>query len=75
METLSDNLDISTFSPEILVFTETWLSPDIINSELFLNNYRVYRTDRVNRRGGGVLLAMKKSISSSFVNSYCYKAS
>lgn len=75
MDILSDNLDISTSTPQVLIFTETWLSPDISDSELCLTNYRIYRSDRHNRRGGGVLLAVKNTINSSFVCKYTYKAS
>ena len=57
--------------PDILLLTETWLVDDISNNELNLNGYFVYRTDRrqdtdgVTTRGGGVLMAVSKSLKSS----------
>lgn len=36
--------------------TETWLTTDVMDSELNIPNYTIFRNDRVNRRGGGVLL-------------------
>lgn len=49
-----------------MVLTETWLHPDVSDSEIFpdFNNYNLYRQDRVGRRGGGVLIGIKKSLSS-----------
>ena len=49
---------------DIIAFTETWLSADVCNSELFENHlFNVYRADRDPlttglSRGGGVLLAI-----------------
>lgn len=49
---------------DVICLVETWLSDDLLNSELFPSDYSVIRRDRnfdsVNRkRGGGVLLAHK----------------
>lgn len=51
---------------DILILTETWLHPDVTNEELFpdKDNYNIYRCDRIDRRGGGVLIAVKKTVSS-----------
>ena len=48
---------------DALVFTETWLSPDIRDSELFPDSFCVLRHDRDctatgRSRGGGVLIAL-----------------
>ena len=51
---------------DILVLTETWLHDEIRNDEILadLNNYAIYRKDRNERRGGGVLIAVKQQITS-----------
>ncbi|KAH1016148.1 hypothetical protein HUJ04_007418 [Dendroctonus ponderosae] len=54
------------------VYIETWLNEDFSHSELNLNNYNIYRTDRnsstsKHKRGGGVLIAVRKDIGSSLV--------
>lgn len=48
---------------DIVVLTETWLRPDVVNAEL-ASNYCIFRCDRNNntstfQRGGGVLIAVK----------------
>ena len=51
--------------PSIICITETWLTPDIQNLEILSDSeYSVYRKDRPQRRGGGVLTAIHNSIKS-----------
>lgn len=52
---------------DVVVLTETWLTPSIANAELFSceNNYTVYRCDRDESPGGGVLIAVADYIVSS----------
>jgi len=47
-----------------MCITETWLSSDIFDNELLPNGYSICCKDR-DSRGGGVLLAIKDSISSN----------
>lgn len=51
------------------MLTETWLTSKINSSELFdsTKRFNVYRRDRGDRCGGGVLVAVADHISSSFV--------
>ena len=46
---------------DIIIGTETWLSPDTKNSELLLDEFDIFRRDRPSR-GGGVLIAVRKSL-------------
>lgn len=63
-------LNVLTCEYDIIVLCETWLSLDISDSELFCDNYLVYRRDRQssgfhnNKSGGGVLIAVSKRITS-----------
>ncbi|KAL9913154.1 uncharacterized protein ACN427_000867 [Glossina fuscipes fuscipes] len=50
-----------------LAFTETWLKPDLHSSELFHNSFQVFRNDRGNRIGGGVLIAISASVPSNSI--------
>ena len=43
----------------IIAITETWLDTGVMDFELGLNNYSIHRWDRQDRRGGGVLLALR----------------
>ncbi|XP_072014285.1 rotatin-like [Amphiura filiformis] len=52
---------IQTSSPSICALTETWLNDSIPNS-VVLQNYSIFRSDRPNRRGGGVLLALSPEL-------------
>lgn len=53
----------------ILALNETWLLPDVVSSELFLENFCIYRNDRKSddrvSKHGGVLPAIKNSIPHS----------
>lgn len=58
----------------VIVFNETWLTSAYHNSELHLYDYNVYRKDRStgtsqHSRGGGVLIAVHKSIKSRALTS------
>lgn len=53
----------------IVIGTETWLTPDVNNSELLLPNFHIFRKDRspradgVTARGGGVMIAVSNFLS------------
>ncbi|SPP90004.1 Hypothetical predicted protein, partial [Drosophila guanche] len=57
-------MDSFTFSSHVIVFTETWLKPDILSSEVLADRYTIYRNDRSSRRGGGVLIAVNSNFTS-----------
>lgn len=54
---------------DIVAITETWLS-DNINFNSFNSNYNIFRQDRVNGRGGGVLLGIKNCFQYKFVEAF-----
>lgn len=69
VSTLSENYDV-------IVFTETGLSSDFSNSELGLRGYVTYRLDRnpetsCHERFGGVLIAVRESLKSRQLSSFC----
>lgn len=55
---------------DIVAITETWLTPDITDNEIILGNstYNIYPKDRTERRGGGVLLGIKQTLSSFLID-------
>lgn len=58
-------INIQSEDYDIICLTETWLSNDIFDTELFDTDYEVIRLDRSHeitkkKRGGGVLLALKQ---------------
>ncbi len=54
--------------PDVIFGTETWLKPDIATTEFFPEDYTVYRRDRPQRSGGGVLIGVSKKHISSEVS-------
>ena len=48
--------------PHIIDITESWANKDITDAELGLEDYVMFRKDRMGRRGGGVLLYVKDTI-------------
>ncbi|XP_078616267.1 uncharacterized protein LOC144884689 [Branchiostoma floridae x Branchiostoma japonicum] len=51
----------STMQFSILCVTETWLSSEIVDRDIELEGYQVYRKDR-NRHGGGVMMYVSDSL-------------
>ena len=51
-------------SYDVVCVCETWLNDSILSSEI-LPGYTIYRRDRLNRTGGGVLVAVKDNIRST----------
>ena len=55
------DLDCSEHA-DIVLISETWLNGNILDQERFpLSDFIVYRKDRKDRNGGGVLIAAKAS--------------
>lgn len=52
---------------DIAIFTETWLTSDIRNDELLQDkqSFSFFRRDRLDRRGGGVMVLVKDTLVSS----------
>jgi hypothetical protein len=50
--------------PTIVALSETWLKSSIIDSVINIDNYLLFRNDRLSLRGGGVCLYVNKSVIS-----------
>ena len=61
-------LMIERDNPDIIVGTETWLRPEIKNSEIFPASFNVYRKDRADGYGG-VLVAVKTNYVTELITS------
>lgn len=59
---------VSDYCPDILVLTETWLNSDVRDSEILPSDFVLHRKDRAetrpDKRGGGVLIGVRKTLSS-----------
>ena len=49
----------SSSEADIIVGTESWLTPDITDSEIFPPDLTIFRKDRSQKTGGGVFIAVK----------------
>jgi len=56
---------VHIFDTDIIRICESWLTPDIVNSEIQLPGYDLFRNDRINGKSGGVLLYVKSSLKPS----------
>ena len=54
----------SIYLPDVICVVETWLSSDILDSEISLPGFSLFRRDR-NRHGGGVLVYIQSGLFSS----------
>ena len=55
---------IDAAKPDVIIGSETWLKPDISDSEIFPPGYHVYRKDRADGYGG-VLLGISTNLNSN----------
>ena len=64
----TDELQALTTDVDLLAVTETWLKPTILDSEILPNSdFTIHRRDRAefnDKRGNGVMLAVRNSIPS-----------
>lgn len=61
---------ISSCDADVVLLSETWLNPDIDDNEILPDhpNFSIYRCDRADRPGGGVLIAVNKTIPCHIVS-------
>lgn len=60
-----DELQTLSIDMDLIAVTETWLKPDIQDSELLPNlGFTIHRRVRKHKSGGGVMLAVKNSLHS-----------
>nr|VZI04847.1 unnamed protein product [Spirometra erinaceieuropaei] len=58
-------LRLVELSPDVLAKTETWLSGNISDSEVALPGYQIYRRDREDRQGGGIVVYVNEGLAVS----------
>ena len=53
---------IDSAKPDIILGNESWLTPDIKNSEIFPESFDAVRKDRASDAHGGVFIAFKRDL-------------
>ena len=48
---------------DVITISETWLNTPVTNSEVSIDGYKLYRQDRLRKRGGGVCAYIRKDIT------------
>ena len=60
-----DLIEGEAASYDVLVFSESWLNPDVPDESLHIEHFSPpFRTDRTDRTGGGVIVYVRDTISS-----------
>lgn len=61
---------VSSSNSDLVILTETWLTADVTDAELFdlTHDFVIFRRDRPSGRGGGVLIAAKRNLFCSTIN-------
>ena len=54
---------VADIDPHVIGIMESWANKDIVDVELVLTGYVMFRKDRRERRGGGVILNILKDLS------------
>ena len=55
---------------DVIAISESWIESSTDVSEFHLNNYEIIHTDRQNKRGGGVLLYVSKTLNFKKLDKY-----
>ena len=59
-----DLIKCESLAYDVLVFTESWLKPEIKNDDLLIDNFLPpFRFDRCNRPGGGVIIYVRDTLT------------
>ena len=61
-----------TFQFDIIALSETWLKADTNIALYQLNDYNMYRLDRICRKGGGVAIYVKNTFKHRLLNQMTY---
>ena len=62
-------ISIQQHKPTFILLTETWLNDQVTDGLIALQGYRIFRKDRMNREGGGILIYVKESVGEIQIHS------
>lgn len=62
------SLDVKQYYSHVVIVTETWFTSKHEDSCVAIDNYNLYRRDRVKRKGGGVCAYIRSDIKCEFMN-------
>ena len=53
---------------DVLTMSETWLNSTVPNGEIAIDDYKIFRQDRLHKKGGGVCAFVKKVLKVTIIN-------
>jgi len=59
---------LSSEKIDIMSVNETWLKPSINSLELYISNYKIFRLDRTDKKGGGIIFLVHNSLNGTIEN-------
>ena len=63
--------EVEIHKPDIVCLVESWLSDEVLDSEISLTNYQLYRLDR-NRHGGGIIIYIHNNLTTELITKGAY---
>ena len=57
---------------DVLTMSETWLNSTVTNGEIAIDDYKIFRQDRLHKKGGGVCAFVKKVLKVTIINELTY---
>ena len=57
---------------DIITISETWLNTSVSSSEVKIDGYKLFRLDRLHKRGGGVCAYVRKELKASVHNNLSF---
>ncbi len=52
--------------PQLIIVTETWLHDGVQDAEIHLDGYTLFRQDRSERRGGGIVIYVESALNPTY---------
>ena len=59
--------ELCNFAIDVAAVTETWLNSNVSSCELTISSYKLFRRDREGRKGGGLCIFVKDSITADSI--------
>ena len=53
---------------DVLTMSETWLNSTVTNGEIAIDDYKIFRHDRLHKKGGGVCAFVKQVLKVTIIN-------
>ena len=59
---------VKSHNIDVLTMSETWLNSTVTNGEIAIDDYKIFRQNRLHKKGGGVCAFVKKVLKLTIIN-------